>query len=417
MKFGDKDYRLRGQGGCLVLDYDVIFDESATLSDYEADETCEQCVKRTNPPVDCTRDSEGNCTGCTVGEYPPYHGYPGEESTPPHGVLWVSESVLCSRLVVFRNAQIVNGQFVYEDLKVFRSRRRGGLPWFDETDQDNDETSSDKTIYCYNPPKCNEGNKRTCCDCTREVQNSQGQTITITLSRSTPGPYRDCEQGPTRPCNGPPNDWGVPSEYGGPCMICSDFAVQRMEAIKHMVTPCAVSVKRYRIINTGNGNTEKEFINERRHHFMGYEQIGSDWWFFDRGEFQDLKHRIAQDDPLGKRKHYVFAHFQMSAYGIECCKGHRPSMPPSGTSWPCPPTSPPWPNPPWPWYGQDNTWVGCHNKIGRHCCSCCKDYQFLKDPEERQQKVKITAAVGFTLECGSLNIRDICDKWWADNDQ
>jgi hypothetical protein len=376
-----QDYRLKGSGGCITIDFDYIFDEMATEADYVADETCEQCVKRTRPSVICEEDEDGNCIDCTIGEYPSTSGgFDGEESSSPHGVIFERVHTLCSRMVIYRNATATGGSLSYEDRIVFRSRIRPSLPYYE---------LYNGRLYCHNPPKCDPGNKRVCCSCTYVAGGEQRTTF----FRAS-GPYRDCTRADGQPCTSLPYN---PNEYGGRCFECTEFAKKPMEALRHMVTPCNLRVE-LRDRKTGN------IVEERRGYIMGYERISEDWWFFGTPEYDAFETDLAQNDPLGGRKHTIVAHFEMQARPINCCTRHCPSWPDPGTSIGC---------------GADlgavfGSCTPCHNLISTTCTSCTQNLQWLSDPEDRQKKVRILSSAGFTLEnCGSVDLQELCDKWWA----
>ena len=371
------EYRFKGSGGCMTIDYDVIYDESPT--DYMDNYPCETCIKRTIPPIDCEYDEDENCINCTVGTYPPNGagGWDGEVSEAPHGEVLEYEHVLCSRMVIYRNATINNSSISYDERAVFRSRKRYSLPYFEV---------SDGKLVCRNAPKCNSGNRRTCCSCT-----FNDDTVYV---YSSVGPYRGCEQRTDGGSCEEASNTDVPPELGGGCFDCDEKGIIPVPPLKHMVTPC-----NFFSPYLNPDGTQDELGEGRRQYIFGYDKIDSDWWFFSDPSFDQFEQDIIQDNPFGSKKHTIVMHFEMRAKQIQCCTRTCENFPNSGTSvgceysFPeCPPT--------------------CHNKINSKCGTCDKIRQFYKDPDERQRRVKIRAAAGFTMECGSFDFNELCNKVW-----
>jgi hypothetical protein len=379
-----KDYRLKGAGGCVCIDYDTIFDESPTEEDYINDSPCEKCEKRTNPPLNCEYDENGVCTDCTVGSYPPTTNdppQPGEGSEPPHGILKENEQVLCSRMVIYTEAFINGGEITYDKRFVFRSRKRQSLPYF--------EIEDDKLV-CRNAPRCDPGNKHTCCQCT--VTDAEGNVYTRNFK--SPGPYRECD---TRLDGGDCESLGQTNpEFGGACFECTEKGATPVVPLKHMVTPCGFFDEV--LDKEGNRNDEAS----QRRFIMGYEKIEEGWWFFGKGEFTDFCSQISEDDPFGSRKHTIVMHFEVRSRQIVCCGRHCPNYPEAGESVGCGYTFPP-------------TCEECYNKIDSTCNDCARLNQYFKDEDKRHQQVRIVAAAGFTAECGFTDLQKLCDKAWDDS--
>jgi hypothetical protein len=157
-----------------------------------------------------------------------------------------------------------------------------------------------------------------------------------------------------------------------------------------MVTPCNFFAPEIDL----QGN---ELESGERRYIFGYERISDEWWFFEEEAYQEFIQEIIQDDPLRGKKHTIVMHFEMRANPINCCKRSCPDYPSAGS-------------------------IGCgfslpeciegHNSMSRNCPPKIKYQKFYSDSEERERRVKIRAAAGFTMECGSFDFQDICDRVW-----
>jgi hypothetical protein len=369
------EYRLKGGGGCLTIDYGTIYDKAPT--DYMDDTPCEPCLKR-NPFVTCENDEEtGECIDCTV-SYPLFSNiYNGAASESPHGVLNRRESVLCSRMVIYRNAKIQGGNLNYSERAVFRSRKRNSLPSY--------IANSQGKIACVRAPACDAGNKRTCCSCA----TSPSRTRTFPVV----GPYRGCEQridGGTCAELVSARDPLTPFRLGRNCFVCDEKGRTPVPPLKYMVTPCNFFSN-----NIDRFGNELDF-GERRYIF-GYEKISENWWFFEESDYENFLHEVINDDPLGGKEHTIVMHFEMRANAINCCQKHCPDFPEAGS------------------IGCDYEFPSCtqgHNRIPTSCSPNVKNEQFYKDSDKREKKVKIIAAAGFTMECGSFDFQKICNDVW-----
>jgi hypothetical protein len=192
-------------------------------------------------------------------------------------------------------------------------------------------------------------------------------------SRIFGGPYKNTQLIPYY------NNQGNISGYN----LQIDYEAFIPQTYKFSMSPCEIEWE------VCDGNGENCFDNAG--YLMGYADAPEDWWFLSDPEYTSWESEVAGIDPFGSQPHTIYAHFEMDGQPLDCCttSGH----PGCGG-------------------GEDINLTGsnspCGSQMGRR--------HWLSDDAQRKKSVRITAAVGFTLEKCGYTPQQACDELYADNE-
>jgi hypothetical protein len=378
---------------CKTVDLDNIYNQMVVYD--EDNSPCQQCLGRGGYDYDCTFEEEtGNCIDC-VARFTGYgfagHPYNTEESTSPHGHVNQNQEVpQCSKLVVFVGAKSDGSSLTYDEIRVYKSRKRKSLPEILEGVVF-PSTPSGK-LQCLNLPYCKAGNlERKCCCGKLKTFNSFKPRTCYTYFEN-----RGCTvSGIVQSAE------FVPTEVE--CKTCSETNFEKFDSVlgefekqplyNHwMMTPCYFEATNF------PSSSNKKF----KRNLMAYGQDDDNWWFLSTDEFDAVKKEIAEIDPMGKRPHTILLHCEVRSRPIYCCLRSRSQ-------------------------NFDGVSIGCDGDVGdpfyknttAGFCGSVGTFgyynkKYLSSKQDREQQVKIYGVVGFTAACGKFDFDKICDDKWEE---
>lgn len=262
---------------CYGLDLGLIYDNTTCYGD---ETPCEQtCLEEGYPPNSAIR--------CT--EY-------------PYGHISNSLQRMCAKLIVFKNARIVNEEFLHDDPVILFSRQRNKLPSFDECE-------------INNPLHCPAENVVVACErvCNPPFDVDYGWHKYAIFY--TGGNYLNIETEiiPTT------------LEY---CTGCEGFEQTFLPEWKSNeyafgFSPCEFES----LSDVSNGGCGSVYENGQHYNkiLAGYAINTNSTWLLDEEEavYPIVKQAIIDNDPLGPFPHTVYLHYELKTILIYCHKGDK----------------------------------------------------------------------------------------------
>ena len=192
-------------------------------------------------------------------------------------------------------------------------------------------------------------------------------------SRIFGGPYKNTELIPQY------NNQGGISGY----FLEIDYENFIPQTYKFSMSPCEIEWE----ICYENG----EDCSTNTGYLMGYADAPEDWWFLNDPEYTSWENEVAEVDPFGGQPHTIYAHFEMDAQPLDCCTTTGSPACGGGSD-----------------FNLTASRSPCGSQQGKR--------HYLTDEEERVKSVRITAAVGFTLEKCGYTPQKACDELYSDNE-
>jgi hypothetical protein len=290
---------------------------------------------------------DGPCSPCATGE--------DSTTVSPHGRV-TNLTGACSKLIVFKAARVVDGDFVYDgDPLVLFSRKRKSLPAA-FTAFGSQQCTISNPLHC--PAENGLRNVECCRTCTK---TSGDPPVTRETERciSYAGPYLNVDYNET--------------PATGSCVGCASktpvlLPEWREQELGFGFSPCV-----FDSMETCRGDLNDDFVYEvncedfeqeaTQRVLAGYAIDNNPTWLLDEEEevFPIVKQAIIDNDPLGAFPHTVYLHYQLSTFYIRCCQ--------SG-----------------------------------------KNYVGLSDDDERERAVNVLAALGFSCQLCGIDPEKACEE-------